>query len=108
MKKWTWLTVPVAVMGLALVFWGGTVLAQEPAKAQVAFSGNSTGMAGYCRDLMDDYQAAPGANWTEMRNYCQNASGMMGAGGMMVGGNMTGPGGMMNGGGMMGGGMMGR
>ncbi len=90
-------------MGLALVFWGGTVFAQEPAnsRAQVALSGNGTEMADYCRSaggmggMMNGTTAVAGANLTEMQNYCQNAGGMMGSG------NMTGHGGMM-GGGMMG------
>jgi len=104
MKKWMWITVPVAVVALAVVLWGGSVFAQEPAIAPVAFSGNSTGMADYCRSaggmsgmggMMDGTTATTSVNRTEMQNYCQNAGGMMGAG------NMTGHIGMMSGG-MMG------
>ena len=75
MKKWMWLTVPVAVVGLALAFWGGAVFALEPTNSRVpvALSGNGTEMADYCRSaggmggMMDGTTA--GVNWTEMQNY---------------------------------------
>ncbi len=102
MKKWMWLTVPAATAGLALVFWGGAVFAQEPVNPQGQFagSGNWTGMQDYCRGIMSGNTTAT-INRTEMRSYCQNAGGIMGAG------NITG-GGMMSGGGSFGRGMMGR
>ena len=117
MKKWMLLTVPVAVVGLALAFWGGAVFAQEPANPQspVVRSGNWTEMADYCRSaggmsgmggMMDRTTAATSVNWTEMQDYCQNAGGMMGTGNMS--GGMMSHAGMMGDGGMMGGGMMGR
>ena len=113
MKKWMWLTAPIAVVGLALVLWGGAVFAQEAARVPFMHSGNWTGMAGYCQNttgmmgtggmmngggMMGGF-AATGANWTEMQSYCQNAT--QNGSGMMNGGMMRG-GGMMSGGGMMG------